>query len=544
MRYGSRQSSQLSSASQGRGTGEGEATDPRDIWSALPTARPDPASRVSAAYNADASSSKIDLSLPGFREDSGKPFLPPTVRHAEKQLRNAELFNRDALPVWGDERFLAEGIKFAYGSDHAKLKLENIAAIQASTLTGALRLAGTFLSRFSGPSSRSIYLPSPTTEEDTSTLRDAGLDIRHYRYLDRKTGAVDFDGLQADLQAAPARSVVMLYVSGSVPTGVDLSDAQWRMITTILQERSLIPLVVLAFQGLATGDAVKDAQPLRLMAQEGLPVVLCQSFDAMMGLYSDSPSILSVVSQSPETKSRVDSQLRAVARGMHVHPSPWGAHIAHVILSDAKLHPAWLNEIKAMSGRLRSVRDKLYDLLANKFKTPGNWIHIKRSVGLYCTTLLSPIINDILGTKRHIYLLPHGSFSLGSLNSLKIEQLARSIDSAVLASIHEAEQVQAQQLAMELALAAAKEAAAREEAEALAADQAREEDRMLMENSIASAIEAQRRAEEEERDREEEERRRMEEDLELDQAVRKAAERAQIARQAEAILASIGAGMG
>ena len=44
---------------------------------------------------------------------------------------------------------------------------------------------------------------------------------------------------------------------------------------------------------------------------------------------------------------------------------------------------ARLNEIKAMSGRLKSVRDKLYDLIVNKFKTPGNWIHIKRAHGMY-----------------------------------------------------------------------------------------------------------------------------------------------------------------
>ena len=42
-----------------------------------------------------------------------------------------------------------------------------------------------------------------------------------------------------------------------------------------------------------------------------------------------------------------------------------------------------LVEIKAMSDRLRSVREKLYDLLATKFKTPGTWSHIKKSVGMY-----------------------------------------------------------------------------------------------------------------------------------------------------------------
>ena len=85
--------------------------------------------RISTAYNADASSSKLDLSLPGFRDDAGRPFVPPTVRHVEKQLRNTELLAREALPVWGDERFLAEGIEFAYGSDHGTLNLEHVSSV-------------------------------------------------------------------------------------------------------------------------------------------------------------------------------------------------------------------------------------------------------------------------------------------------------------------------------------------------------------------------------------------------------------------------------
>ena len=36
-----------------------------------------------------------------------------------------------------------------------------------------------------------------------------------------------------------------------------------------------------------------------------------------------------------------------------------------------------------MAGRLRSVREKLYDMLTNKLKTPGTWSHFKRGTGLY-----------------------------------------------------------------------------------------------------------------------------------------------------------------
>lgn len=147
------------------------------------------------------------------------------------------------------------------------------------------------------------------------------------------------------------------------------------------------------------------------------------------------------------------------------------------------------------------------------------------------TTLLQPPINENLTSKRHIHLLPHGCFSLGCLNAAKIEALARSIDSVVLAAQREAEEAQAAQLAMQLALEAAREAAAREEAEA-EAQAAREEDRRILEMDLQTAIEAQRMEEEDEERREEEERG-------LEEAVRKAAERAETARQAEAILASI-----
>lgn len=43
----------------------------------------------------------------------------------------------------------------------------------------------------------------------------------------------------------------------------------------------MIPLVVMASQGLASGDVNRDAQPLRFMIHEGVPVVLIQSFDSV-----------------------------------------------------------------------------------------------------------------------------------------------------------------------------------------------------------------------------------------------------------------------
>jgi aspartate aminotransferase len=157
---------------------------------------------------------------------------------------------------------------------------------------------------------------------------------------------------------------------------------------------------------------------------------------------------------------------------------------------------------------------------------------------MYCVLLLPPAQLEALMQKRRVYLLRDGCLSLGCLDVVKIESLARSLDHVVRESLREAEEQQAQSIAMELALQAATEQQARHEAEEAAAVAAAEaaaaqaEDTMLIEASIQTAMEAQRVADEEERRREEEQRL-------LEEQVRKAAERAEIARQAELILASI-----
>jgi aspartate aminotransferase len=171
-----------------------------------------------STQNAEASSSKIDLTLPGFREDSGKIFIPPTVRHVEKQLRNERILLLDPLPIQGLESFLDVGNKLAYGAESpayrkervrlfsaivfAKLTLK-ICSVQSFSVTGALRLASSFLARFPPTSSgRSIYVPNPTLPEDLVSLKASGMEIRQFRFLDQKMGGIDWEGLREDLMVS------------------------------------------------------------------------------------------------------------------------------------------------------------------------------------------------------------------------------------------------------------------------------------------------------------------------------------------------------
>ena len=152
--------------------------------------------------------------------------------------------------------------------------------------------------------------------------------------------------------------------------------------------------------------------------------------------------------------------------------------------------------------------------------------------------MLAPAQVRALAETKNLHLLPDGSVSLGSLNSARIDTLARAIDWAVQNSIKEAEMARERAVAMEAALTAAREAAAKEEAEAAAraakeaAEKAMEEDAALMEQSIAEAM--LRQAEEAQEMEREDDRR------DLDEAIEKAKQSAEIQRRAEEILASIG----
>lgn len=73
---------------------------------------------VNTLLESDANNPQLDLTLHGFREDNGRIFIPPTVRYVEKRMRAEQesVLARDALPIQGDEKFLSEGTKLAYGA--------------------------------------------------------------------------------------------------------------------------------------------------------------------------------------------------------------------------------------------------------------------------------------------------------------------------------------------------------------------------------------------------------------------------------------------
>ena len=182
-------------------------------------------------------------------------------------------------------------IKLAYKSDFQFLN--RIAAIQSLSGSGALRIAFRFLFEFY-PFKKKIYFPKPTWGNHLTIARGARHEIGEYRYYDSKTLDVDFEGLTQDLENVEEHSIVLFHACAHNPTGVDLSHEQWQKVLEIVKKKKILPFFDMAYQGFATGDVDEDAYAVRLFANEGLDMVLSQSFSKNMGLYGERIGCLSL----------------------------------------------------------------------------------------------------------------------------------------------------------------------------------------------------------------------------------------------------------
>lgn len=54
-----------------------------------------------------------------------------------------------------------------------------------------------------------------------------------------------------------------------------------------------------------------------------------------------------------------------------------------LILRDESLFNQWKQDVKTMAHRIIDMREKLHHILTNELRTPGNWDHILRQIGMF-----------------------------------------------------------------------------------------------------------------------------------------------------------------
>ncbi|KAI1909488.1 aspartate transaminase aat1 [Ophidiomyces ophidiicola] len=393
-------------------------------WANVPQGPPDGILGITEAFKADTFNEKINLGVGAYRDDQGKPYVLPSVRAAEAKIVNSKL-DKEYAGITGVPSFIKASSELAYGANSAAVKEGRIAITQSISGTGALRIGGAFLERFY-PHAKAIYIPNPSWANHSAIFKDSGLKVEKYRYYNKDTIGLDFEGFVADLKAAPANSVFLLHACAHNPTGVDPTQKQWTQIAEIMKEKGHLAFFDMAYQGFASGDINRDAFALRHFVQQGQPVVLSQSFAKNMGLYGERVGAFSVVCESAEEKQRVDSQIKILVRPLYSNPPIHGARIASTIMNDATLNQQWLGDLKGMADRIiemRALLKKNLEALGSKH----DWSHITNQIGMFAYTGLNPEQMEKLTKEHSVYATKDGRISVAGITTGNVKRLAESI---------------------------------------------------------------------------------------------------------------------
>lgn len=338
----------------------------------------------------------------GIGDDKGKPYVLPSVRTAEEKVISSQM-DKEYAGITGVPAFTKAAAVLAYGADSAVIKEDRVAITQSISGTGALRIGGAFLERFY-PHGKSIYIPTPSWANHKAVFSDSGLEVKQYKYYNKDTIGLDFDGMVADLKAAPNKSIILLHACAHNPTGIDPTPEQWQQISQVVKEKEHYPFFDMAYQGFASGDTDRDAYPVRLFIEQGHGLILSQSFAKNMGLYGERVGAFSIACESAEEKKRLDSQIKILVRPLYSNPPVHGARIASTILNDPALNKQWLGEVKGMADRIIEMRALLKKNL-EELGSKQNWDHITNQV----TSFIHFCVQRLTHAFADWYVRIHGS---------------------------------------------------------------------------------------------------------------------------------------
>ncbi len=392
------------------------------MFNTLEPQQPDALLAVMAAYAADTDPSKVDLGVGVYRDASGITPVMSAVKKAEQRMLDTQL-TKAYVGAGGNRPFAAFIEELTLGVAHPARAAGRVVTLQTPGGCGGVRLAADLILR-AGNGAR-VLVSDPTWPNHRPLISGAGLTVDGYPYYDAASGALTFDAMVAAIQRLPAGHVVLLQASCHNPTGQDLSAEQWAALADLLEERQLVPLLDLAYQGLGAGlDA--DAQSVRMLASRLPELLIAVSCSKNFGLYRDRVGAVIVVARDPRAAGIAMNHLQILARRMYSMPPDHGAAIVATIAADPALKAEWLAELEGMRLRVLNIRNRLAAALRAEFGSP-RFDFISGQRGMFSLLGLSDAAVQRLASEHHVYVAGESRINVAGLPEPKIERVAQAI---------------------------------------------------------------------------------------------------------------------
>ncbi|MDB5779272.1 MAG: aminotransferase [Polaromonas sp.] len=392
------------------------------LFTAVEMAPRDPILGLNEQFGADTNPAKVNLGVGVYYDDNGKLPLLECVQVAEKQMMEAPKA-RGYLPIDGIAAYDSAVKGLVFGADSEPVKSGRVATVQCIGGTGGLKVGADFLKRLN-PDAK-VLISDPSWENHRALFTNAGFTVESYPYYDAATRGINFGGMLAALNAAPAGTIVVLHACCHNPTGYDITAEQWDEVIAAVKARNLTPFLDMAYQGFGYGLA-EDGAVVGKFVDAGLSFFVSTSFSKSFSLYGERVGALSVLCSDKEEAGRVLSQLKIVIRTNYSNPPIHGGTVVAMVLNTPELRALWEKELGEMRVRIKAMRQKLVDgLKAAGVKEDMGFI--TKQIGMFSYSGLSKDQMVRLRNEFGVYGTDTGRMCVAALNSKNIDYVCASI---------------------------------------------------------------------------------------------------------------------
>ena len=392
------------------------------MFTAVEMAPRDPILGLNEQFAADGNPKKVNLGVGVYYDDNGKLPLLACVKAAEEDMMKTPTA-RGYLPIDGIVAYDNAVKGLVFGADSEPVTSGRVATIQAIGGTGGLKVGAAFLKKLS-PDAK-VLISDPSWENHRALFTQAGFVVDSYPYYDAAKRGVNFDGMLAALNAAPAGTIVVLHACCHNPTGYDITAAQWDQVIAAVKAKNLTPFLDMAYQGFGHGIA-EDGAVVGKFVDAGLSFFVSTSFSKSFSLYGERVGALSVLCESKEEAARVLSQLKIAIRTNYSNPPIHGGAVVAAVLNDPARRAVWEKELAEMRVRIKAMRQTLVDgLKAAGVKQDMSFITTQ--IGMFSYSGLTKDQMVRLRNEFGVYGTDTGRMCVAALNSKNIDHVCQSI---------------------------------------------------------------------------------------------------------------------
>ena len=371
-----------------------------------------------ASYREDPRPGKVDLGVGVYKNAEGVTPVMRAVKEAERRLIETQE-SKSYVALAGDPAYADAMIDLILGDSVAR---EKIAAAATPGGTGAVRQAFELI-KLANPAAK-VHVSNPTWPNHVSILKYVGIEAVPYRYFDTETRGVDFDGMLEELGKAAEGDVVLLHGCCHNPTGANLNLTQWQQVVDLLNEKNLMAMVDIAYQGFGDG-LEEDAQAVRLVASSVANVLIAGSCSKNFGIYRERTGILMAISSDAETPV-VQQNLNFLNRQNYSFPPDHGARVVTTILPDPELRADWAAELEEVRLSMLGLREQLAEEL-RALSGSDRFGFIAQHRGMFSQIGTTPELVEKMRVDSAIYMVSDSRMNIAGLNDKSVPILAKAI---------------------------------------------------------------------------------------------------------------------